>query len=129
MWTQKSTRQWSVSQSQSLRFVCHPPRSFPPSIRSLLSCKQTVFLGLQSSGRQYPGQVNVNIGPLITNLTFESQDSTVTLLKNDQVLINLLRDIVTEKRRATNIRPKIPSTFTHTGETREKVSCHHLVQR
>lgn len=94
----------------------------------MLSCKQTCFVGLQSGGRQYPGQVNVNIGPLITNLTFESRDSTVTLLKNDQVLINLLRDIVTEKRRATNIRPMIPATFSHTGETREKVSCHDLVQ-
>lgn len=127
MWIRKSTRQWSVSQSQSLRSVCHPPKFLPPLIQPLLSCKQTCFVGLQSSGRQYPGQVNVNIGPLITNLTFESRDSMVTLLKNDHVLINLLRDIVTEKRRATNIRPKIPSTFSHTGETREKVSCHDFV--
>lgn len=79
-------------------------------------------VGPQSGGRQYPGQVHVNIGPLRTNLTFERKDSTVTLLKSDQVLINLLTDIVTEKRRATNIRPKIPSTFAHTGETREEVS-------
>lgn len=129
MWTLKSTRQWLVSQLQSLRFVFHPMKSFPCPIQFLMSCKQTGFLGLQFGGRQYPGQVNVNIGPLITNLTFECQDCTVTLLKNDQVLINLLRDIVTEKRRATNIRPKIPSTFNYTGETREKVSCHCFVQR
>uniref|UniRef100_A0A665WZP0 Uncharacterized protein n=1 Tax=Echeneis naucrates TaxID=173247 RepID=A0A665WZP0_ECHNA len=49
------------------------------------------------------------------------KDSTVTLLKNDQVLINLLTDIVTEKRRATNIKPKIPATFSHTKEKRELV--------
>ncbi|KAM9847970.1 uncharacterized protein ACBR49_009236 [Aulostomus maculatus] len=69
--------------------------------------------------RLYPGQVHVNIGPLRTNLTYERKDSTVTLLKNDQVLVNLLTDIVSEKRRATNIRPKIPSTFSYTKETRE----------
>lgn len=77
---------------------------------------------LQPGERQYPGQVYVDIGPLRTNLTFERRDSTVTLLKNDQVLINLLTDIVSEKRRATNIKPKIPATFSHTKETREKVS-------
>nr|XP_019965305.1 PREDICTED: basic proline-rich protein-like [Paralichthys olivaceus] len=74
----------------------------------------------QPGERQYPGQVHVNIGPLRTNLTFDRKDSMVTLLKNDQVLINLLMDIVTEKRRATNIKPKIPATFSHTNETREK---------
>ncbi|XP_029376539.1 uncharacterized protein LOC115055158 isoform X2 [Echeneis naucrates] len=74
----------------------------------------------QPGERQYPGQVHVNIGPLRTNLTFDRKDSTVTLLKNDQVLINLLTDIVTEKRRATNIKPKIPATFSHTKEAREK---------
>lgn len=63
----------------------------------------------------------MNIGPLRTNLTFDRKDSTVMLLKNDQVLINLLTDIVSEKRRATNIKPKIPSTFSHTKETRETV--------
>ncbi|XP_076598707.1 uncharacterized protein LOC143327925 isoform X2 [Chaetodon auriga] len=74
----------------------------------------------QLGERQYPGQVYVNIGPLRTNLTFDRKDSAVTLLKNDQVLINLLTDIVTEKRRATNIKPKIPSTFSHTKESREE---------
>lgn len=77
---------------------------------------------LQPGERQYPGQVHVTIGPLRTNLTFERKDSTMTLLKDDQVLINLLTDIVTEKRRATNIRPKIPATFSNTKETRETVS-------
>nr|XP_040035294.1 uncharacterized protein si:dkeyp-121d4.3 isoform X1 [Gasterosteus aculeatus aculeatus] len=74
----------------------------------------------QPGERQYPGQVHVDIGPLRTNLTFDRKDSTVTLLKNDQVLINLLTDIVSEKRRATNIKPQIPSTFSNTKETREK---------
>ncbi|KAM7385975.1 hypothetical protein PAMP_002008 [Pampus punctatissimus] len=73
----------------------------------------------QPGERQYPGQVHVDIGPLRTNLTFDRKDSAVTLLKNDQVLINLLTDIVTEKRRATNIKPQIPATFCHTKETRE----------
>lgn len=81
----------------------------------------TSLIPLQPGERQYPGQVHVTIGPLRTNLTFERKDSTVTLLKNDQVLVNLLTDIVSDKRRATNIKPKIPSTFSHTKETREKV--------
>ncbi|XP_054874839.1 uncharacterized protein si:dkeyp-121d4.3 isoform X2 [Amphiprion ocellaris] len=74
----------------------------------------------QPGERAYPGQVYVDIGPLRTNLPFDRKDSTVTLLKNDQVLINLLTDIVSEKRRATNVKPKIPATFSHTGEVREK---------
>lgn len=77
---------------------------------------------LQPGERQYPGQVHVTIGPLRTNLIFERKDSTVTLLKNDQVLVNLLTDIVSDKRRATNIKPKIPSTFSYTNELREKAS-------
>lgn len=76
---------------------------------------------MQPGERQYQGQVHVDIGPLRTNLMFDRKDSTVTLLKNDQVLINLLTDIVTEKRRATNIKPKIPATFSFTHEEREEV--------
>jgi len=76
---------------------------------------------VQPGERQYPGQVHVDIGPLRTNLTFDRRDSTVTLLKKDQVLINLMTDIVSEKRRATNIKPQIPSTFSSTNETREQV--------
>lgn len=77
---------------------------------------------LQPGERQYPGQVHVTFGQLRTNLTFDTKDSAVTLLKNDQVLLNLLTDIVTEKKRATNIKPKIPSTFSETQEIREQVS-------
>ncbi|CAL8297627.1 unnamed protein product [Merluccius merluccius] len=67
----------------------------------------------------YPGQVYATIGHLRTNLPFDRRDSTVTLLKNDQVLLNLLTDLVTDKRKATNIKPQIPDTYTHTKETRE----------
>ncbi|XP_038154268.1 uncharacterized protein LOC119791943 isoform X3 [Cyprinodon tularosa] len=70
--------------------------------------------------RQYPGQVYVTLGMVQTNLSFERKDSTVTLLKGDQVLINVLNDIITERRRATNIKPKIPTTFSSTREIREK---------
>uniref|UniRef100_A0A3Q2XBV5 Uncharacterized LOC109509975 n=1 Tax=Hippocampus comes TaxID=109280 RepID=A0A3Q2XBV5_HIPCM len=73
----------------------------------------------QAGERQLPGQVHVDIVPVRTNLPFDSKDSAVTLLKNDRVLVNLLRDIVTDKRRATNIRPKLPETFQFTKETRE----------
>lgn len=76
---------------------------------------------LQPGDRQYPGQVYVTLGMVRTNLTFERKDSTVTLLKDDQVLMNVLTDIVSEKRRATNVKPKIPATFGSTRETREKV--------
>lgn len=69
----------------------------------------------------YPGQIHANIGPIKTNVTFDHRDCGVTLLKNDHVLINLLYDLVTGKRRAANIRPKIPFTFTYTKETRELV--------
>ncbi|MEQ2203936.1 hypothetical protein XENOCAPTIV_005486, partial [Xenoophorus captivus] len=80
-----------------------------------------VCVAQQPGERQYPGQVYVTLGMVRTNLTFERKDSTVTLLKDDQVLINVLNDIITEKRRATNIKPKIPATFSSTRETREKV--------
>lgn len=68
-----------------------------------------------------PGQVHVDVVPVRTGLPFESKDSAVTLLKNDQVLVNLLSDIVTDRRRATNIRPKLPETFQFTKETRQTV--------
>ncbi|XP_028983518.2 serine/arginine repetitive matrix protein 2 isoform X2 [Betta splendens] len=67
----------------------------------------------------YPGQIHANIGPVRTNVTFNHRDCGVTLLKNDHVLINLLIDRVTRKRRAANIKPKIPFTFSYTKETRE----------
>jgi len=70
----------------------------------------------------YPGQIHANIGPIKTNVTFDHRDCGVTLLKNDHVLINLLVDMVTRRRRAANIKPKIPFTFSYTKETRELVT-------
>lgn len=72
----------------------------------------------------YPGQIHANIGTVRTNVTFDHRDCGVTLLKNDHVLINLLIDTVTRKRRAANIRPKVPFTFAYTKEERELVTAH-----
>lgn len=71
----------------------------------------------------YPGQIHANIGPVKTNVTFDHRDCGITLLKNDHVLINLLYNVVTGKKRATNIRPKVPFTFSYTKEIRELVTC------
>lgn len=70
----------------------------------------------------YPGQIHANIGPVKTNVTFDHRDCGVTLLKNDHVLINLLYDLATGKRRAANIKTKIPFTFSYTKEKRELVT-------
>lgn len=70
----------------------------------------------------YPGQIHANIGPVKTNVTFDHRDCGLTLLKNDHVLINLLYNVVTGKKRATNIRPKVPFTFSYTKENRELVA-------
>ena len=72
-------------------------------------------------GTGYPGQISANIGQIKTNVTFDERDCGVTLLRNDHVLINLLVDTLTRKRRAANIRPKVPFTFCYTKEKREKV--------
>nr|XP_033933136.1 serine/arginine repetitive matrix protein 2 [Pseudochaenichthys georgianus] len=68
----------------------------------------------------FPGQIHANIGPVSTNVTFDHRDCGVTLLKNDHVLINLMVDQLTRRRRAANIKPKIPFTFSYTKEKREK---------
>lgn len=70
----------------------------------------------------YPGQIHANIGPVKTNVTFDHRDCSVTLLKKDHVLINLLYDRVTGKRRAANIKPKTPFTFSYTKEKRDLVT-------
>lgn len=75
----------------------------------------------------YPGQIHANIGPVKTNVTFDHRDCGVTLLKNDHVLINLLYDLATGKRRAANIKTKIPFTFSYTKEKRELVTHTHLL--
>ncbi|XP_077437965.1 uncharacterized protein LOC144061409 isoform X2 [Vanacampus margaritifer] len=73
----------------------------------------------QAGERPSRGQVHVDVRPMRINLPFDRKDGAVTLLKNDQVLINVLSDVISEKRRATNIRPKLPETFQFTKETRE----------
>lgn len=84
-------------------------------------------VSLQSTMQGYPGQIHANIGPAKTNVTFDHRDCGVTLLKNDHVLINLLVDTTTKKRRAANIKPKIPFTFSYTKEQRELVT--HLLNQ
>lgn len=95
-----------------------------PAAGPLLSCISGYSLHislLQLDVPGYPGQIVANIGPLRTNVTFDHRDCSVTLLKNDHVLINLLINTLTNKRRAANIRPKIPFTFRYTKEVREQV--------
>lgn len=87
----------------------------------MVSYLSFLFIPLQPNMPGYPGQIHANIGPIKTNVTFDQKDCGVTLLKNDHVLINLLLDMVTRRRRAANIRPKIPFTFSYTKETRELV--------
>ncbi|CAL8390687.1 unnamed protein product [Arctogadus glacialis] len=77
----------------------------------------------------YPGQIFANIGPIKTNVTFDKRDCSVTLLKDDHVLINLLVDTMTRKRRAANIKPKVPFTFCYTKEKREKGQIHSIAGR
>lgn len=48
-------------------------------------------------------------------------DSKATLLLYDRVKFQLLADIITKDRRATNITPQMPETFQLTKEVREKV--------
>lgn len=69
-----------------------------------------------------PGQIHANIGPIKTNVTFDHHDCGITLLKNDHVLINLLYNVATGRKMATNIKPKVPFTFSYTKEIRELVN-------
>lgn len=61
-------------------------------------------------------------------MTFDHRDCGITLLKNDHVLINLLYNVVTGKKRATNIKPKVPFTFSYTKEIRELVTSAAIYQ-
>lgn len=49
-------------------------------------------------------------------------DSKATLLLFDRVKFQVLTDIITKFRRATNITPQMPETFQLTKEIREKVT-------
>ncbi|XP_031679272.1 uncharacterized protein LOC109888958 isoform X2 [Oncorhynchus kisutch] len=66
-----------------------------------------------------PGQIEANIDGMSRALFYSKKDYTITLFQGDHVMFNLLTDIVTQKIRATNIRPKTPQTFKITGEKRE----------
>lgn len=55
-------------------------------------------------------------------MTFDHRDCGITLLKNDHVLINLLYNVATGRKMATNIKPKVPFTFSYTKEIRELVN-------
>ncbi|XP_029525533.1 uncharacterized protein si:dkeyp-121d4.3 isoform X2 [Oncorhynchus nerka] len=66
-----------------------------------------------------PGQIEANIDGMSRALLYSEKDYTITLFQGDHVMFNLLTDIVTQKIRATNIRPKTPQTFKITGEKRE----------
>eukprot|EP00063_Salmo_salar_P034718 XP_014009553.1 PREDICTED: uncharacterized protein LOC106576728 isoform X2 [Salmo salar] len=66
-----------------------------------------------------PGQIEANIDGMSRALLYSEKDYTITLLQGDHVTFNLLTDIVTQKIRATNIRPQTPQTFKITGEKRE----------
>ncbi|KAL0964328.1 hypothetical protein UPYG_G00322310 [Umbra pygmaea] len=72
-----------------------------------------------SGEKQKPGQIETTVEGKKKMLVFSEKDCTITLLKGDHVRLNLLTDIVSQFMRATNVRPKIPSTFEVTGEKRE----------
>uniref|UniRef100_A0AAY4EAW4 Cold shock domain-containing protein n=1 Tax=Denticeps clupeoides TaxID=299321 RepID=A0AAY4EAW4_9TELE len=42
-----------------------------------------------------------------------------TLLHNDHVHFQIVTDVITQAKRATNVRPKVPETFQYTEEIRE----------
>ncbi|XP_031679273.1 uncharacterized protein LOC109888958 isoform X3 [Oncorhynchus kisutch] len=78
-----------------------------------------VILEQQPGAKPKPGQIEANIDGMSRALFYSKKDYTITLFQGDHVMFNLLTDIVTQKIRATNIRPKTPQTFKITGEKRE----------
>ncbi|CAB1343565.1 unnamed protein product [Coregonus sp. 'balchen'] len=78
-----------------------------------------VILEQQPGAKPKPGQIEANINGKSRALLYSEMDCTITLLQGDHVTLNLLTDIVTQKIRATNIRPRTPQTFKITGEKRE----------
>ncbi|XP_036839155.1 uncharacterized protein si:dkeyp-121d4.3 isoform X4 [Oncorhynchus mykiss] len=75
--------------------------------------------GEKPGAKPKPGQIEANIDGMSRALLYSEKDYTITLFQGDHVMFNLLTDIVTQKIRATNIRPKTPQTFKITGEKRE----------
>ncbi|XP_026793067.3 uncharacterized protein si:dkeyp-121d4.3 isoform X2 [Pangasianodon hypophthalmus] len=68
----------------------------------------------------HPGRIRTILTTEPVKLPFGKMDSKVTLLLFDRVKFQLLTDIITKVRRATNITPQMPETFQLTKEIREK---------
>ncbi|XP_051504489.1 uncharacterized protein LOC127412291 isoform X2 [Myxocyprinus asiaticus] len=66
-----------------------------------------------------PGCIRTILSVDPIKLPFEKQDTNVTLLLYDRVEFQLLTDLITKEKRATNIKPKTPETFQFTKEIRE----------
>ncbi|XP_028845860.1 uncharacterized protein LOC114796116 [Denticeps clupeoides] len=54
-----------------------------------------------------------------TEFQFRRCDCKATLLHNDHVHFQIVTDVITQAKRATNVRPKVPETFQYTEEIRE----------
>ncbi|KAM9476623.1 uncharacterized protein Hap1MRO34_009671 [Clarias gariepinus] len=67
-----------------------------------------------------PGRIKTILTTDPVKLPFGKMDSNATLLLFDRVKFQLLTDIITKARRATNITPQMPETFQLTKEIREK---------
>ncbi|XP_052006764.1 uncharacterized protein LOC127660519 isoform X4 [Xyrauchen texanus] len=67
----------------------------------------------------HPGCIRTILSVDPIKLPFGKQDTNVTLLLYDRVEFQLLTDLITREKRATNIKPKTPETFQLTKEIRE----------
>lgn len=69
----------------------------------------------------HPGRIRAILNTETVKLPFGKMDSKATLLLFDRVKFQLLTNIITKVRRATNVTPQMPETFQLTKELREKV--------
>ncbi|KAK3573727.1 hypothetical protein QTP86_032085 [Hemibagrus guttatus] len=89
--------------------------------------EQTVYEGVVTTVlpdtyvlEAHPGRIRTILTTETVKLPFGKMDSKATLLLFDRVKFQLLTDIITKVRRATNITPHMPETFQLTKEIREK---------
>ncbi|KAK2852898.1 hypothetical protein Q7C36_008099 [Tachysurus vachellii] len=68
----------------------------------------------------HPGRIRTILNTETVKLPFGKMDSKATLLLFDRVKFQLLTNIITKVRRATNVTPQMPETFQLTKELREK---------
>ncbi|XP_053476726.1 uncharacterized protein si:dkeyp-121d4.3 isoform X3 [Ictalurus furcatus] len=68
----------------------------------------------------HPGRIRTILTTEPVKLPFGRMDAKATLLLFDRVKFQLLTDVITKVRRATNITPQMPETFQLTKEIREK---------